>query len=43
MHENYIRDLIKSKTDIEAVEEQAIYEKGNLSTLKKSGGQCSTP
>lgn len=37
MHENYIRDLIKFKADIEAGEENAIYEKGNLSTLKKSG------
>lgn len=37
MDENYIRDLLKSKTDMEANEEKAIYDKGNLSTLKKAG------
>lgn len=37
MDENYIRDLIKSKTDIEISEEKAIYDKGNLPTLKKAG------
>lgn len=41
MDENYIRDLIKSKTELEANEEKAIYEKGNLSTLKKAGTMLS--
>lgn len=37
MYEDYIADLIKTKLDLEAIEEKVIYEKGNIPDIKKLG------